>query len=247
MVNLTEYLVDDYQQFKDECIKNEQRATLAYFGLDLIIEKTGKIFGIEINGQYSGSKGIELAYGQDFVRKNLLEKLASYGLPVTIYVNSKTEAETVIWAEGKQGIVIKDFPELKMQLSKEALGNKDCSYQEYYRQRALLRKQERLDLNQRYNLLLNEKMGLIEPGQEPTAQFTQICQAEGIIFNNTPSGFNFDEGRFAVVNPFFVELIVGDKFSTSYFAPAFTDYCALDHFSSSSFEKISGIIKHKLK
>ncbi|HLC82047.1 MAG TPA: hypothetical protein VJH68_05310 [Candidatus Nanoarchaeia archaeon] len=247
MVNLMEYLVDDCQQFKDECIKNEQRATLTYFGLDLIIEKTGKIFGIEINGQYSGSKGIELAYGKDFVRENLLEKLASYGLPVTIYVNSKAEAETEIWAEGKQGIVVKDFGKLELQLSKDVLGTSDCSDQEYYHQLALLRKQELLDFVQRYKLLLDEKMGLIKTGQKPTAQFTKISQAEGIIFNNTHRRYKFDEGRFIVINPFHMEFIIGNKMLTSFMAPGFTDNYTLDNFSSSSFEKKQGIIKRKLK
>ncbi len=206
-------LVLDYNPFKKNCEQVSMRATLSYFGLDLIIDNKNQVHCIEINGQNSGSKGFVEAYGEDIVRKNIFQILDSFGLPVTIYVSASKKEESDQWAQEAFGVKTVNYPKLRLQLCKEAMGKPDLSDKDYCHLEALLDPDAHAAHRQAFYKLSAERMGLVSPdsSSDSISLIRNFNQAEGIIWNNTAYDLPFDEGRFIVMNSRWIEGITKKK------------------------------------
>jgi len=119
-MSLGDILIPNPEQFREKCREAEHQTTLAYFGLDFIIDKEGRINCIEINGQHAGTRGFKEAYGHDFAREKVIKYLNSFGLPVSIYTNFDKEDDDQ-WSESL-GVTIKDVEKVRLESSKEAMG-----------------------------------------------------------------------------------------------------------------------------
>jgi hypothetical protein len=238
MTNLLNRMVFDYDTFKKQCDNVSRRATLSYIGLDLIIDKKGDINCIELNGKFSGTKGMEEVYGKDLARAKAFKVLHKFDLPVTVYVGTKEKEEADSLAEKDLVTKIVNFYDLKLQLSKEALGDCVFSDKEYYHRRALLNEEESKELDKKFSYLLAEKMGLIPPEGKISPIIKNFNQAEGIIWNNTGENLVVDEGRFITLNSRLINWITEYKdLSRMMMFTDFVDTFSGENFSSENFEK----------
>ena len=239
-----DWLVPNPEQFRDECRQREHQTTIAYFGLDLMITKEGTIRCIEINGQHSGTKGFKEAYGEDFARKRVIEYLASFGLPVSIYGYSNREDEDR-WAAETLDVKLDDIEKMRLECSKEALGmfdllNKISSIQktgealdesvgtnitdeEYFRRSGSLSSAESDQLNAIFRSIYNERGGFRTKPEEMKG-FYSIDQAEGIIWANNGDNWVFDEDRFLVVNPNSIEWATENKLASEILMDPFSPF-----------------------
>src|SRR3989344_5963507 len=163
-MKLSDLLIRDPEKFKEECRQRERRTTIAYFGVDLIIDRQGDIHCIELNGQNSGTKGFSEAYGEDFARKKTIDFLASFGLPVTIY-NYNGGKKKDRWAEETLGVRVCDIEKIRLEASKEAMskmtgGRSAISDDDYYEFRGHLSPTELALLNYFFSPIFEEKFGL---------------------------------------------------------------------------------------
>ncbi|MDO8511003.1 MAG: hypothetical protein Q7S55_02455 [Nanoarchaeota archaeon] len=240
-MGIADLFVPDPEQFREKCRQRERQTTIAHFGLDMMIDRQGDIYCIEINGQNSGTKGFEEAYGEDFARKKTIDFLASFGLPVTIY-NFNTGKKDDRWAEDAldvKGYDSDKFCKFWMGCAKEALGMLESleemhnaqktgkpldetawtnmSDEEYYQRRASLPFEEAASFEVIFRSILSERAGLRAKTEKMKGLYG-IDQTEGIIWSNTNRnmGVNwvFDEDRFLLVNPELIEWATENKLAS---------------------------------
>jgi hypothetical protein len=178
------------EEFKRECRQREHRTTIAYLGLDLMFDREGDIHLIEINGQHSGTKGFQEAYGEDFARRKVINYLASFGPPVDI-VNYFIDKED-LWAEELPNVKLKDLISLLNPLL-EALS-------------------EPVKVSSADSLSTPSGSGSFEYGFRSLGpgyreEMHSIDQASSIVWNNTSFRMPFAEKDHILVNPKLIESI----------------------------------------
>ena len=242
-MGIADLFVPDPEQFREECRQRERQTTIAHFGLDMMIDRQGDIYCIEINGQNSGTKGFEEAYGEDFARERTIEYLASLGLPVTIY-DFNTGKKDDRWAEDTFDVKVYEwdkFCKLWMGCSKEALGMLESleemsnvqktgrpldetavtsiSDEECYKKINSLPSEERTSFEVIFYSILRSRTGLRAKTEEMKGLYS-IAQARRVIWSNTTrrnfERFNlvFDEDRSLVVNPNLIEWATENKLAS---------------------------------
>ncbi len=213
-----------YDEFKTACDMNAYRTTLAYIGLDLIIDAEGNITCIEINGQNAGTKGFKEAYGEDFARERVISHFASFGLPVTIYDYSSRNEERNACTE-KYGVEIRFLDKILMSARKKSMGISEASDKEYYHRVRIASQEEIEQANKILRGIIGEEMGEMSSEEfelnkeQNKGGFYGLGPAEGVIWNNTGERFTFDWNRYLIVNPRVIERLTCDKFLSMIFMP----------------------------
>jgi len=233
-MELGDMLVQNPEQFRNECRQREHQTTIAYFGLDLMINKEGGIRCIEINGHNAGTKGFKEAYGEDFARKRVIEYLASFGLPVSIYGYSN-HYDDDRWAAETLDVKLSDIDKIQMECSKQALGmfdllseisdvqktgksidgtvGTDITDEDYYKRRASLSSTDLDSFEKIFRSLFFEQLGFRVKAEEMKG-LHGVDQAEGIIWANNGNNWVFDEDRYLVVNPNSIEWSTENKLAS---------------------------------
>ncbi len=233
-MSLGDILIKDPESFRQECMQQSARTTISYFGIDLIIDRTGEIHLIEINGGYSGTKGFEDAYGEDFARKRAIKLMASFGLPVKIYAHSWNVAEDA-WAE-EVGVEVVDLEKARLDSVKLAMyqagfsPSPSISDKEYGRIYRSLSEEQIAVIDSNFFPIMNENFGLIND-MSPESKFKGLHSfesAEGLIWRNNSFEYLYDENRFLVVNPFLIESATTNKYiAKKFFYPGLSNFLAL--------------------
>jgi len=213
-------LKEDHSAFVNKCRQREHRFTLGFFGLDFILGKDGSINLIEINGQHSGFKGFEEAYGAEHsLWPKIQSHLASYGLPVRIFQYDQEDS-------GYDGVSMEDINQIFLNCSKEALEKlgkgKNFTDDEYYYIRKFLPPDELGELEKSYTEILKEELRLREvddsgvrristPGLDVSDGLYSLDCSEQIIWNHNHYRFAYDESRVIAINPFEVQEAAENK------------------------------------
>ncbi len=176
----------------------------------------------EINGDYSGTKGFEDAYGEDFVRKRAIKIMASFGLPVRIYTH-RDHVQEDAWAEKEFGVTVVDIDKGTLACAKEAMwlagfsptaSLTDAEYDRIYHSLS----PKKMDLlTFTFGRLYAETFGT--RAEQPTGLqgLYSFDAAEAIIWANHSPHYAYDENRFLVVNPYFIEAATINKFISKMF------------------------------
>lgn len=207
-MGIDDLLVDNLDEFRKKCLKRERRTTIAYFGLDLIIDKKGKIHCIEINGKHSGTAG---EFGEK-IRKKFVSYLASFGVPVEIFQNDlyyETPGHEDGWAKefGVRGTNITSF---QLECSKRAMGNDSMSNEEYFSRKRKMKPEVLERLNSRYRKYFFQRTKEVLVAK-PEMGIYDIREAKGIIWDNNHISRIIDENNYLSVNPFIIEWLTEDK------------------------------------
>lgn len=204
---------DYLEEFKADCRKNAHCTTLGYFGIDLVMDNEGNINCLEINGQYSGTNGFIEAYGNDFVRENVIKYFTSFGLPLTIYTHFSNHDDDD-WVQEQLGAQIKDIKKVRLECSKKAMGSLEMSDKEYDRRRESLKGKDLDEFVARFREIWYETTNTMPwEDYKPKNVYGEACNFEGIIWNNTNDDCVFDDDRFLVVNPRLVERLIDYKYA----------------------------------
>ncbi len=224
-----DYLVEDLERYRERCRDHEKSASLAYLGLDFIIDVNGKVHCLEVNGQDSGTKGFKEAYGHNFARYDTLHRLASYGLPVSVYKYG-VEWEEKKWAE-IEGLRIKfkdvsgvqkQTLRLQSQVERETFcGNRDASNLELHERLRTLSPTESILLQLQYRQKLEEELRSqnlpdtnLERYRERSRKHS-FKEVEGIVWTNCAEQLFFDGNGVIQVNDPGMELILESKIYTA--------------------------------